>query len=165
MLPAVRAAIAEIDPRAQLSEVQPMSAFVERASGPTQFAATLIGLFGLVAMVMAAVGLYGLLSSTVRLRTPELGMRMVCGADRPVILKLVLVEGLRLSVAGLVIGLGAALLITQALQTMLVSVTPTDPVTFASIAVLFVVIAGAAALIPALRAARLDPLVAVRDDS
>ena len=164
MVPAVRAAIREIDPRAVLAEVQPMAEFVDRASGPTEFAATLIGLFGFVALAMAAVGLYALLSTTVRLRTPELGMRMVCGADRSRILRLVFVDGLRLSVTGLLIGLAAALLVTKTLQSMLVAVSPTDPVTFVSIGVLFLLIVAAAALIPALRAASLNPLVAIRQE-
>jgi putative ABC transport system permease protein len=165
MVPSVRAAVNEIDPRAVLAEVQPMSDFVARASGPTEFAATLIGLFGFVALVMAAVGLYALLSTTVRLRTPELGMRMVCGADRWRILRLVFKDGLLLSGTGLVIGLAAALLVTKTLQSMLVAVSPTDPLTFAAIGVLFVVIVAAAALIPALRAASLDPLVAIREEA
>ena len=142
-----------------------MSVFVSRASGPTQFAATMIGLFGFVALVMAAVGLYGLLSTTVRLRTPELGMRMVCGADRGRVLRLVFADGFRLSFVGLAIGVGAALLLTQALRSLLVAVTPTDPMTFAAIGALFVIIAAAAALIPALRAASLDPLLAIREEA
>jgi putative ABC transport system permease protein len=165
LVPAVRAAVREIDPRAVLAEVQPMAEFVERASGPTEFAATLIGLFGFVALAMAAVGLYALLSTTVRLRTPELGMRMVCGANRARILGLVFMDGLRLSGMGLALGLAAALLVTKTLESMLVAISPTDPLTFSSIGALFLVIVAIAALIPARRAAALDPLVAIREEN
>jgi predicted permease len=160
--PAVRAAVAAIDPRAPLAEVQPMQAFVDRAMAPVRFTTTLIGIFASVAVVLAAVGLYGVLSTIVRQRTAEIGMRMVFGAPRASILQLVVGEGLRLSAAGILVGVAGALAVTRVMASMLVGVEPTDPTTFAAIAVLFVVVAGAASWVPAQRASRLDPMEAIR---
>jgi putative ABC transport system permease protein len=140
-----------------------MQAFVDKANGPTRFAATLIGLFATIAVVLAAVGLYGVLATTVRQRTAEIGMRMVCGAQPTGILRLVLVEGLRLSAVGMVVGLVIALGLSGAIRSLLVSVTPTDPLTFAAITTLFFVVIILSTIIPALRASRVDPVVAIRE--
>jgi hypothetical protein len=161
---AVAAAVNDVDSRVPIAEVQPMQAFVDKANGPTRFAATMIGLFAFVAIVLAAVGLYGVLSTTVRQRTAEIGMRMVCGAKPRGILRLVLTEGLQLSAVGIVLGLGIALSLTGLIRSMLVSVTPTDPITFVAISLLFVIVVVLSSFIPALRAARVDPIVAIRQD-
>jgi putative ABC transport system permease protein len=161
---AVRAAVREINPRAVLAEVQPMTAFVDKAMAPIRFTTTLIGIFGIVAVVLAAIGLYGVLATVVRQRTAEIGMRMVFGAPRASILRLVVGEGMKLSAGGIVIGLVAAAMVTRVMISMLVSVSPTDPLTFASIGLLFAAITIAASWIPARRAARLDPMVALRED-
>jgi putative ABC transport system permease protein len=163
--PSVSAAVAEIDARVPIAEVQPMQAFVDKANGPTRFAATMIAIFGAVAVILAAVGLYGVLATTVRQRTPEIGMRMVCGAAPRGILRLVLAEGLWLSVIGMAIGFAVALSLTGVIRSMLVAVTPTDPVTFAAITLLFLGVVIVSAMIPALRAARVDPAVAMRQQS
>jgi predicted permease len=161
--PSVAAAIREIDNRFPIAEVQPMQAYVDKANGPTRFAATLIGLFAGVAVLLAAVGLYGVLATTVRQRTSEIGMRMVCGANPVGILRLVLFEGLRLSALGMALGLVIALSLTGLIRSLLVSVTPTDPLTFVAITLLFVAVVIVSTMIPALRASRVDPLVAVRN--
>jgi putative ABC transport system permease protein len=160
----VRAAIAAIDPRAALAEVQPMQAFVDRAMAPVRFTTTLIAIFASVAVVLAAVGLYGVLSTIVRQRTAEIGMRLVFGAQRARILQLVVGEGLRLSAAGMAVGLAGAFAVTRLMTSMLVGVEPTDPLTFAAIALLFLVIAAAASWLPARRASRLDPMQAIREE-
>jgi putative ABC transport system permease protein len=162
--PAVRAAVREIDPRAVLAEVQPMTAFVDKAMAPVRFTTTLIGVFAIVAVVMAAIGLYGVLATIVRQRTAEIGMRMVFGAPRSSILNLIVGEGIKLSAGGIVIGAVAAVMVTRVMTSMLVSVSPTDPLTFASIVALFVIIAVAASWIPARHATRLDPMAALRED-
>ena len=159
---AVRAAIAEIDPKLPLGEVQPMTAFVEKSVAPTRFAVVLIGIFAVIAGMLAAIGLYGVLSTVVRQRTAEIGLRIVLGAPRQRILSLIIGEGLRLSLAGVVVGLAAAFAVTRVLASLLVSVTPTDPATFAGITVLFVVVACAACWLPARRAAALEPTAALR---
>jgi predicted permease len=161
---AVRAAVAQIDPRAPLAEVQPMQAFVDKAMAPVRFTSTLIGIFGVVAVLLAAIGLYGVLSTIVRQRTAEIGMRMVFGAQRATILNLIVGEGLRLSAAGIGVGLVAAAMVTRVMVSMLVGVSPTDPATFVGIVVLFVAITLSASWLPAYRASRLDPMSALRDE-
>jgi putative ABC transport system permease protein len=161
---AVRAAVAQVDPRAPLAELQPMTTVVDKAMAPVRFTATLIGIFAAVAVVLAAVGLYGVLSTIVRQRTAEIGMRMVFGAPRGSILNLVIGEGLRLSLLGIVSGLVGALAITRVMTSMLVGVNPTDPITFGAIVVLFAAIAVVASLVPARRASLLDPMNAIREE-
>ena len=125
---------------------------------------TLIGIFAGVAVVLAAVGLYGVLSTIVRQRTAEIGMRMVFGAQRTSILGLVVREGLRLSAGGIIVGLAAALAVTRVMASLLVGVTATDPLTFAAIVALFVAITVTASWLPAYRASRLDPMAALREE-
>jgi ABC-type antimicrobial peptide transport system permease subunit len=115
-------------------------------------------------MMLAAVGLYGVLSTIVRQRTAEIGMRMVFGAPRSSILRLVVGEGLKLSAVGIVIGLIGALAVTRVMASLLVGVNPTDPATFAAIVALFGIIAMAASWMPARRASRLDPMAAIREE-
>jgi putative ABC transport system permease protein len=162
LAPAISAAIAEVDARVPVAEVQPMQALVDKANGPTRFAATLIGLFAGVAVVLAAIGLYGVLTTTVRQRSGEIAMRMVCGAHPKGILRLVLIEGMQLSAAGMALGLVIALSLTGWIRSMLVSIAPTDPATYVAITLLFTCTVVISALVPALRAARVDPVVAIR---
>ncbi len=164
LAPQIRAAAAEIDPKLPVSEIQPFQAFVDKSMAPIRFTTTLIGAFGVVAVAMAAVGLYGVLATVVRQRTAEIGMRMVFGAQRASILGLIVGEGLRLSAAGIVAGLVAAAGVTRLMRTLLVGVGTTDPLTFGAMVVLFIAIAALASWIPAWRAARLDPIVALRDE-
>ena len=164
LVPAVRAEIARMDPLLAVAEIQPMEAFVGRARAQTRFALVLISLFAIIAAVLAAVGLYGVLSTVVRLRTAEIGVRMALGATPRNILGLMVGHGMRLSVAGLGFGLLAALGLTRTMASMLVEVKATDPPTFAAIAVVFVVIAAIASWLPARRASRLDPTTALRDE-
>jgi predicted permease len=159
---AVRAAVAEIDPKIPLGETQPMTAFVDKSVAPTRFAVVLIGIFAVVAGILAAIGLYGVLATVVRQRTAEIGLRIVLGAQRQSILGLIIGEGLRLSLAGVILGLVAAVAVTRLLRSLLVSVTPTDPLTFGAITTLFFAIAAAACWLPARRAAGLEPTAALR---
>jgi putative ABC transport system permease protein len=161
---AVRAAIAKLDPHLLVAEMQPMDALVEHAQASTRFSLLLIGVFASVAALLAGVGLYGVLSTVVRQRTPEIGVRMALGAAPGTIFSLVVGQGLRLSAAGIALGLAAALELTRAMTSMLVGVKPTDPATFASMAVLFFAIAAVASWLPARRAAALDPTAALREE-
>jgi predicted permease len=164
LAPAVRAVVAEIDPRLPVAEVQPMQALVDRAKGPTRFALVLIAVFAVIAAILAAVGLYGVLSTTVRQRTAEIGVRMAFGAPHRSIFGLMIGEGLKLSAAGIALGLVAAYLLTRVMSSMLVGVGATDPATFAAIVLLFFIIAALASWLPARRAAGLEPTIALREE-
>jgi len=144
--------------------MEPMTVLVERAQTKARFSLLLIGAFAAMAGILASVGLYGVLAAFVRQRTSEIGVRMAMGATPSSIFGLVVGQGLRLSSVGIAIGLIAAMGLTRAMSSMLVSIRPTDPMTFASIVVLFFAIAAVACGIPALRASGLDPMVALRND-
>jgi len=162
--PAVRAAIANLDPQLLITEMQPMDALMGQAQASTRFSLLLIGVFAGVAALLAGVGLYGVLSTVVRQRTPEIGVRMALGAAPGTIFGLVVGQGLRLSSAGIVLGVVAAFELTRAMTTMLVGVKATDPATFVSMAALFFIIAALASWLPARRAAGLDPTAALREE-
>ena len=162
--PLARAAIRELDPRYVMHTVQPYSALVDVARGPTRFALVCIGAFAAVAVVLALVGLYGVLATVVRQRTAEIGVRMAFGANSRTIFRLVVGQGMRLAALGIAIGLFAAFAVTRVMQSMLVGVSATDPLTFVAITALFVAVAMLACWIPARRAARLDPLAALREE-
>jgi putative ABC transport system permease protein len=161
---AVRTEVARLNPLVAVAEVQPMLAFVERARAQTRFALVLIGVFAGIAVILAAVGLYGVLSTVVRQRTAEIGVRMALGATPSLIFRSMVGQGLRLSGAGIGLGLVAAYALTRLMTSMLVGVTPTDPLTFVTIAAFFFGIAAVASWLPARRAAGLDPTIALRDE-
>jgi len=159
-----RAEIAKTDPHLLLTEIMPMSALVEKSQSPTRFSLLLIGVFALVAALLAGVGLYGVLSTVVRERTAEIGVRMAIGALPNDIFRLMVGYVLRLTTAGIVTGLVAALLLTRAMVSMLVEVKPTDPTTYAAMVFLFLAIAAMSSWVPAQRAAALDPTEALREE-
>ncbi|HMC58461.1 MAG TPA: FtsX-like permease family protein, partial [Candidatus Solibacter sp.] len=164
LAPLVRAAVARIDKRLATAEVQPMQTFVDQAQAQTRFSLVLIAIFAAVAALLAAVGLYGVLSNSVRQRTAEIGLRMALGAAPGSVFGLVVGHGLRLSAAGIGLGLIAAFSLTRVMESMLVGVAPHDPATFGVIAALFFVIAAVACWLPARRAAGMDPTVALREE-
>ena len=147
-----------------INEMKPMDSLVTAAQAQTRFSLLLIGVFSTIAALLAGVGLYGVLATSVRQRTAEIGVRMALGAAPSRIFRLMVGKGLSLSAIGIVIGLVASFIFTRILATMLVEVKPTDPVTFVSVAVLFLVIAFLASWLPALRAAGLDPTTALRNE-
>lgn len=147
-----------------INEMRPMDRLVVQAQAQTRFSLLLIAVFSTIAALLAGVGLYGVLATSVRQRTAEIGVRMALGAAPSRIFRLMVGKGLYLSVIGIVIGLVASFAFTRVLASMLVEVKPTDPVTFASVAVLFLVIAFLASWLPALRAAGLDPTTALRNE-
>jgi putative ABC transport system permease protein len=161
---AARNEVVRLDATLPVGELQPMSAFVDKAMAPTRFALVMIGIFAGVAAILAAVGLYGVLSTVVRQRTAEIGVRMVFGAPRRSIVNLIVGQGLRLSIAGVVLGILGAMAMTRVIASMLVEVKPTDPMTFVMMSLLFCAIAAAASWLPARRAAALDPSVALREE-
>jgi predicted permease len=160
--PTVRATIKAIDPLVPVTEMRPMSDSMDKARAPTRFALVLIAIFAGIAGVLSAVGLYGVLASVVRERTAEIGVRMALGAAQGGIFKLVIGQGIRLAAVGLVLGLIAAFALTRAMKSLLVGVSPTDPMTFVAISALFFGVATLACWLPARRAAQVDPMVALR---
>jgi putative ABC transport system permease protein len=161
---AVRAAMANFDRSLLVTDMQDMESIVERAQTGTRFSLFLIAAFAGIAAVLAGVGLYGVLSTVVRQRTAEIGVRMALGAAPRGIFVLMVGYGLRLSVAGVAAGLLAAVLLTRAMTSMLVGIKPTDPLTFGAMAALFFLIAALATWVPARRAAALDPSAALRSE-
>ena len=164
LAPQVRAAVAAIDKTVPVAQVRPLTYYVSRARASTRFALVLIGTFAVIAVVLAGVGLYGVLSTVVRQRTAEIGVRMALGAQTSSIFSLVIGQGVALSLIGIGIGLGAAWAMTRVMRSLLVGVAPTDPLTFVGVALLFFAIAVVACWIPARRAANLDPAIALRDE-
>jgi putative ABC transport system permease protein len=161
---AVREVVRKAGKETFINQMQPMDSLVLQAQAQTRFSLLLIGVFSTIAALLAGVGLYGVLATSVRQRTAEIGVRMALGAAPSRIFRLMVGKGLYLSVIGIAIGLLAAFGLTRLLASMLVEVKPTDPVTFASVAVLFLVIAVLASWLPALRASRLDPTTALRQE-
>jgi len=161
---AVREELRKQDASFLITELQPMDEWVERSMAGTRFSLLLIGMFATIAALLAAVGLYGVLSTVVRQRTAEIGVRMALGAAPSGIFNLVVGYGLRLSAAGVAVGLVGAFAATRVMKSMLVGVKPEDPATFVAMALIFTIIAGAASWLPARRAARLDPTAALRDE-
>jgi putative ABC transport system permease protein len=159
---AARAAIAEVDASQPVFDVATMNSLIAGTLAQRRFTMTLMLLFGLVALVLAAVGIYGVMAYTVTQRTREVGIRMALGARPTAVMAMVLGDGMRLVAAGLVVGVGAALLLGRVVSSLLYGVAATDPVTYAIIAVALAAVAALAIVLPARRAMRVDPMVALR---
>ncbi|HEY6305002.1 MAG TPA: ABC transporter permease [Candidatus Angelobacter sp.] len=160
----VRAAINGVDPHLLVTQMEPAEDLVHRAQAGTRFSLLLISVFAAIAGTLAGVGLYGVLSTAVRQRTSEIGVRMALGAERSNIFKLVVRQGLGLSAVGIAVGLIAAFVLTRVMAAMLVGVKPTDPATFAAMTVVFFAISALASWLPAWRAAGMDPTTALREE-
>ena len=160
----IRDTARKFDPQLLMKEITPMEGLVKGAQAGTRFSLLLIGVFAAIAALLASVGLYGVLSTVVRQRTAEIGVRMALGAAPGSIFNLVVGHGLRLSATGIAVGLVAALALTRVMTTMLVGVKATDPITYVAMAVIFFLIAAIGSWLPARRAAGLDPTVALREE-
>ncbi|MFI5235728.1 MAG: ABC transporter permease [Gemmatimonadales bacterium] len=161
-LPAVRAAVKGVDADLPLAGVKTMDELIEQSTGSRRFAMILLGGFALLALVLASIGLYGVMSYTVTQRTRELGVRLALGANAGDVLGLVLGQGVRLALAGVGIGLVAAFGVTRVMQSLLFNLSPTDPLTFVAIPLILVSVALLASYLPARRATQVDPMVALR---
>ena len=164
MTHAVRTEVAALNPNVPVDDARLMEDFLVEARSSTRFSLVLITVFSACAVILAVVGLYGVLSFVVRQRTEEIGIRMAFGAPRGKILKLVVGQGMTLTMVGMGIGLLMAVGLTRLMASMLVGTAPTDPVTFVAISLLFGAVALVASLLPALRATQVDPVVALREE-
>jgi predicted permease len=160
----LRGLASSLNPEAPVSEVKPMPTILTDATSAPRSITALFGAFAALALILGIIGIYGVISFFVGQRTREIGIRMALGAQRRDVLKLVVNEGLWLTLTGIVVGLLAAFALTRFLGTLLYGVSATDPLDFAAVAALFAVVALAACYVPARRAMRVDPLVALRHE-
>jgi putative ABC transport system permease protein len=164
MASAVRREIRAIDPDQPISDLRTMTRVMSDTLARARFNTLLLGLFAAIATLLAAVGIFGVMNYSVTLRTREIGLRMALGAPQSQVLKLVLKQGLVLTLIGIGVGLIGALTLTRVLSSLLFGVGSTDPATFTFIVLLLTFVSMIACYIPARRATRLDPLTALRYD-
>jgi putative ABC transport system permease protein len=159
-----RAAVKAFDPDQIIWRTQTLDQLLSTSVAPRRFNMFLLGIFAAVALVLAAVGLYGVMSYSVSWRTHEIGIRMALGAKRANVLRLVVRQGMTMALIGLAIGLVGAFSLSRVLKSLLYGVSSTDPLTFAIVSVVLLAVALLACLLPARRATRVDPLVALRTE-
>jgi predicted permease len=161
---AVRSEVQSLDPNLPLFDVKTLNEHLKLALFPARVAATVLGVFGLVALLLSAIGIYGITSYAVAQRTHEIGIRMALGAQLRDVLKLVLNHGLKLTLIGAAIGLIGAYMATRAITSVLYGVSTTDPLTFVFVSLLLIGVALIACYVPARRATKVDPLIALRNE-
>ncbi|MGH9839007.1 MAG: ABC transporter permease [Blastocatellia bacterium] len=159
---ALRQALREIEPNQAVADVQPLTQVLAESIAPQRFRSALLSLFALVAVLLAGLGIYGVMNYTVAERTREIGIRVALGAETRDVLRLVLRQGLTLALLGVGFGVAAALALTRLMKTLLFGVSATDPLTFAGVALLLTAVALLACWIPARRATKVDPMIALR---
>ena len=162
MIPALRRAIWSVDKNAPINDVYTMDQIVSDSVAEPRYQAVLLGSFGALGLILAMVGIYGVISYSVTQRTREIGVRMALGAQPATVLRMVLREGMFLASAGIIVGIAGALALGRVLQSLLFEIKPTDPVTFIGVSIALALVAFAACYIPARRAMRVDPMVALR---
>jgi putative ABC transport system permease protein len=162
VLPAVRQRLAAIDRDIALIRPQALRAAMESTTGTTRMTSTLTSVFAFVAALLASVGIYSLIAYSVAQRTREIGIRVALGAERRAVIWLVLREGLTLAAIGIALGLAGSFLLTRALETLLYEVSPADPVVVATTCAGVLLVTVLASFVPALRAMRVDPIIALR---
>lgn len=160
----VRRAVAEIDSREAVYDVRTLGEVISNSFAARRLFMILLGIFAALALVLACVGIYGVISYLVGQRTREIGVRMALGAQRSDVLRLVIGHGTKMALVGVAVGIVAALGLTRLMANQLFGVSAHDPLTFAGVAALLIVVAAAACYIPARRAMRVDPIVALRHE-
>jgi ABC-type antimicrobial peptide transport system permease subunit len=153
-----------IDPNQPVSNVRTMDEMLSRLVAQRRFSMTLVVAFAVLALVLAAIGAYGVTSYLVSQRTKEIGVRLALGADPRRVTRLVVLDGMRVGIAGLTLGVIGALTVTRLASSLLYGVSPRDPVTITAVSSFLLVVVGLANYFPARRASRVDPLVALRQD-
>jgi putative ABC transport system permease protein len=159
---AARNVIHTLDPQQPLGDVNTMEHLLAKSIARSRFNTVLLAVFALVALTLAAVGTYGVMSYAVTQRTHEIGIRMALGAGARDVLQLVLRRGMTLAIIGVLVGLAGAFALTRLMTSLLFEVKPTDATTFAAVSLSLIVVALLACYIPARRATKVDPLVALR---
>ncbi len=159
---ALRQAMREIEPNQAIADVQPLTQVLAESVAPQRFRTVLLSLFALVAVLLAGLGIYGVMNYTVAQRTREIGIRVALGAETRDVLRLVLRQGLTLALTGVALGVAAALALTRLMKTLLFGVSATDPLTFVGVALLLTFVALLACYLPARRATKVDPMIALR---
>jgi predicted permease len=162
LISAVRREVAALDENLPPQNLQPLSETVSLASWSARTGAAVLGVFGLLGLVLAAIGIYGVMSYSVSRRTREIGLRMALGAETRDVIKLILMQGMGLTLIGTIIGLMLAVAVTRLLTSLLYGVTATDPATFAGVVLFVIGVAVLACYLPARRATKVDPMMALR---
>jgi putative ABC transport system permease protein len=160
----VRASLRSIDANVPISAIQSMDTLIDRSMGPRRFNLYLLGAFAAVSLALAAIGLFGVMAYLVAQRTREIGVRLALGATRGEVFRLILGRGLALAAIGAAGGVGAALWLTRVMETLLFSVSRTDPITFVAVPAALIAVAGLACYLPARRAMTVDPVVTLRGE-
>jgi putative ABC transport system permease protein len=163
-VPAIRREVNSIDPDLALADIRTMDQVVSRSLGQSRYRGVLLGIFAMVALTLAAVGIYGVIAYAVSQRTREIGIRIALGAQRLDIFRMVVGHGMILSLIGVTVGAAVSLVLTRYLSSLLYGVSSTDPLTFSSVVLLLITVALLACSIPARRATRVDPMNALRHE-
>ena len=161
---AVRGQIAALNKDQAVFNVRTMEEIVGQSVAPRRFSMLLLSVFAVVALVLASIGIYGMMSYSVAQRTREIGLRMTLGAQSGNVLRLVIGQGMKLALAGVALGLVASVALTRTMTNLLFGVSATDPLTFAAIALLLALVALLACWVPARRATKVDPMIALRSE-
>ncbi len=164
MVSAVRSAIHQVDRDMPLAQIRTMEEMIGDSMGQRRLSTVLLGVFAGIALLLASIGIYGVMSYTVSQRSRELGIRMALGASRDGVLRLVLRQGMTMALIGVSVGLVGAFALTRVIASQLYGVKPTDPATFIAVTVTLSLVALIASLLPAMRATRVDPMVALREE-
>jgi putative ABC transport system permease protein len=162
--PVIRTLLAAVDRTQPIFDIKPLETTLSESIAPRRFNMLLLGVFALAALLLAVIGIYGVIAYAVAQRTHEIGVRMALGAQRHDVVGMVVQQGIAIASAGLLMGVAAALALTRVLTSLLYEVTPTDPSTFAVVVCVLGAAAVAACGGPALKAARVDPSIALRHD-
>jgi putative ABC transport system permease protein len=162
LVPAVREAVRSVDRAQPVADVRTMEQIVTEAAAQPRFNSLLLGLFASMALLLAAAGIYGVMSYSVTQRTHEIGIRIALGAQDGDVLRFVVGQGMAMALAGVGLGLACALALTRVMSSLLYGVSATDPATFAAVALLLTAVALLASYLPARRATKVDPMVALR---
>jgi ABC-type antimicrobial peptide transport system permease subunit len=162
LLPGIKQAIWAVNKNLPFSSIGTMDELLTRSTEDRRFTVVLLSTFATIALIMAGIGVYGMISFSAKQRNHEIGVRLALGASRRGIVRMVVGEGMRLTLLGVVVGLGGGVMLTRFIGALLFAVRTTDPLTFSTVPLVFVAIALVASYVPAHRATKVDPAIALR---